>query len=152
MSDAIVGEKQGPTSCEWTPLISKAFQFEEWLMIMNNMPATAGGSFTVNLLCDMQTVFATTHDLLIFSMTVMCIAASVSVLWYSRSRMVFGVECLFCREQWLFLWKITVSSGGMLVQQLNAGDLQTERAPFDSTMVYAQNKVFDQISNFYRKS
>ncbi|XP_056600370.1 dehydrogenase/reductase SDR family member 12 isoform X1 [Triplophysa dalaica] len=35
---------------------------------------------------------------------------------------------------------ITVSSGGMLVQQLNAGDLQTERAPFDSTMVYAQNK------------
>ncbi|KAK2900540.1 hypothetical protein QQF64_015511 [Cirrhinus molitorella] len=35
---------------------------------------------------------------------------------------------------------ITVSSGGMLVQKLNIGDLQTERAPFDSTMVHAQNK------------
>jgi len=29
----------------------------------------------------------------------------------------------------------------MLVQKLNADDLQTERAPFDATMVYAQNKV-----------
>ncbi|XDV28029.1 hypothetical protein PO909_031441 [Leuciscus waleckii] len=35
---------------------------------------------------------------------------------------------------------ITVSSGGMLVQKLNADDLQTERAQFDATMVYAQNK------------
>ncbi|XP_051728458.1 dehydrogenase/reductase SDR family member 12 [Ctenopharyngodon idella] len=35
---------------------------------------------------------------------------------------------------------ITVSSGGMLVQKLNAVDLQTERAQFDGTMVYAQNK------------
>uniref|UniRef100_A0A8C1YD74 Si:ch211-165b10.3 n=3 Tax=Cyprinus carpio TaxID=7962 RepID=A0A8C1YD74_CYPCA len=35
---------------------------------------------------------------------------------------------------------ITVSSGGMLVQKLNTDDLQTERAPFDGTMVYAQNK------------
>ncbi|XP_055059477.1 dehydrogenase/reductase SDR family member 12 [Misgurnus anguillicaudatus] len=35
---------------------------------------------------------------------------------------------------------ITVSSGGMLVQKLNVEDLQTERAQFDGTMVYAQNK------------
>uniref|UniRef100_A0A8B9HAZ4 Si:ch211-165b10.3 n=1 Tax=Astyanax mexicanus TaxID=7994 RepID=A0A8B9HAZ4_ASTMX len=35
---------------------------------------------------------------------------------------------------------ITVSSGGMLVQQLNSADLQTERTAFDGTMVYAQNK------------
>ncbi|XP_002660947.4 dehydrogenase/reductase SDR family member 12 [Danio rerio] len=35
---------------------------------------------------------------------------------------------------------ITVSSGGMLVQKLNPDDLQTERAQFDATMVYAQNK------------
>ncbi|XP_007471746.1 PREDICTED: dehydrogenase/reductase SDR family member 12 [Lipotes vexillifer] len=35
---------------------------------------------------------------------------------------------------------ITVSSGGMLVQKLNADDLQSERAAFDGTMVYAQNK------------
>ncbi|XP_032150455.1 dehydrogenase/reductase SDR family member 12 isoform X2 [Sapajus apella] len=35
---------------------------------------------------------------------------------------------------------ITVSSGGMLVQKLNTDDLQSERTPFDGTMVYAQNK------------
>ncbi|EAX08888.1 dehydrogenase/reductase 12 [Homo sapiens] len=35
---------------------------------------------------------------------------------------------------------ITVSSGGMLVQKLNTNDLQSERTPFDGTMVYAQNK------------
>ncbi|XP_048108574.1 dehydrogenase/reductase SDR family member 12-like isoform X1 [Alosa alosa] len=35
---------------------------------------------------------------------------------------------------------ITVSSGGMLVQKLRIIDLQTEKRPFDSTMVYAQNK------------
>ncbi|XP_067219349.1 dehydrogenase/reductase SDR family member 12 [Chanodichthys erythropterus] len=35
---------------------------------------------------------------------------------------------------------ITVSSGGMLVQKLNTDDLQTERAQFDGTIVYAQNK------------
>ncbi|XP_032150457.1 dehydrogenase/reductase SDR family member 12 isoform X4 [Sapajus apella] len=36
--------------------------------------------------------------------------------------------------------QITVSSGGMLVQKLNTDDLQSERTPFDGTMVYAQNK------------
>ncbi|NP_001364859.1 dehydrogenase/reductase SDR family member 12 isoform 6 [Homo sapiens] len=36
--------------------------------------------------------------------------------------------------------QITVSSGGMLVQKLNTNDLQSERTPFDGTMVYAQNK------------
>ncbi|XP_006879580.1 PREDICTED: dehydrogenase/reductase SDR family member 12 [Elephantulus edwardii] len=35
---------------------------------------------------------------------------------------------------------ITVSSGGMLVQKLDTDDLQSERAAFDGTMVYAQNK------------
>ncbi len=36
---------------------------------------------------------------------------------------------------------ITVSSGGMLTQKLNLGDLQSEKmSPFDGTMVYAQNK------------
>ncbi|XP_006877000.1 PREDICTED: dehydrogenase/reductase SDR family member 12 [Chrysochloris asiatica] len=35
---------------------------------------------------------------------------------------------------------ITVSSGGMLVQKLNSSDLQSERAAFNGTMVYAQNK------------
>ncbi|XP_067014232.2 dehydrogenase/reductase SDR family member 12 isoform X2 [Anabrus simplex] len=36
---------------------------------------------------------------------------------------------------------ITVSSGGMLVQKLNAEDLQFEKMePFDGTMAYAQNK------------
>ncbi|XP_062958945.1 dehydrogenase/reductase SDR family member 12 isoform X1 [Cynocephalus volans] len=35
---------------------------------------------------------------------------------------------------------ITVSSGGMLVQKLNTSDLQSERAAFNGTMVYAQNK------------
>ena len=37
--------------------------------------------------------------------------------------------------------QITVSSGGMLVQKLRITDLQTEKRMFDSTMVYAQNKV-----------
>ncbi|KAF7239805.1 Dehydrogenase/reductase SDR family member 12 [Varanus komodoensis] len=35
---------------------------------------------------------------------------------------------------------ITVSSGGMLVQKLNASDLQSEEVAFDGMMVYAQNK------------
>ncbi|XP_064159419.1 DHRS-12_like_SDR_c-like domain-containing protein [Anguilla rostrata] len=35
---------------------------------------------------------------------------------------------------------ITVSSGGMLVQKLRTGNLQSERGPFDGTKVYAQNK------------
>ncbi|XP_054978252.1 dehydrogenase/reductase SDR family member 12 isoform X11 [Sorex araneus] len=35
---------------------------------------------------------------------------------------------------------VTVSSGGMLVQKLSTLDLQWERAAFDGTMVYAQNK------------
>ncbi|XP_018595384.2 dehydrogenase/reductase SDR family member 12 [Scleropages formosus] len=35
---------------------------------------------------------------------------------------------------------ITVSSGGMLVQRLNVGDLQFEKGTFDGTMAYAQNK------------
>ncbi|XP_055100823.1 dehydrogenase/reductase SDR family member 12 isoform X3 [Symphalangus syndactylus] len=39
---------------------------------------------------------------------------------------------------------ITVSSGGMLVQKLNTNDLQSERTPFDGTMVYAQNKVSER--------
>ncbi|XP_054978207.1 dehydrogenase/reductase SDR family member 12 isoform X3 [Sorex araneus] len=36
---------------------------------------------------------------------------------------------------------VTVSSGGMLVQKLSTLDLQWERAAFDGTMVYAQNKM-----------
>uniref|UniRef100_A0A671SSK4 Dehydrogenase/reductase SDR family member 12-like n=1 Tax=Sinocyclocheilus anshuiensis TaxID=1608454 RepID=A0A671SSK4_9TELE len=36
--------------------------------------------------------------------------------------------------------KITVSSGGMLVQKLNVEDLQFEKGSFDGTMAYAQNK------------
>ncbi|XP_067419171.1 dehydrogenase/reductase SDR family member 12 isoform X2 [Emydura macquarii macquarii] len=35
---------------------------------------------------------------------------------------------------------ITVSSGGMLVQKLDASDLQSANVTFDGTMVYAQNK------------
>ncbi|KAJ8368399.1 hypothetical protein SKAU_G00084270 [Synaphobranchus kaupii] len=35
---------------------------------------------------------------------------------------------------------ITVSSGGMLVQKLRTGNLQSERGQFDGTKVYAQNK------------
>lgn len=35
---------------------------------------------------------------------------------------------------------ITVSSGGMLVQKLNADDLQFEKGTFEGAMVYAQNK------------
>ncbi|CAI5694610.1 unnamed protein product [Oreochromis niloticus] len=35
---------------------------------------------------------------------------------------------------------ITVSSGGMLVQKLRTGNLQSERGRYDSTMVYAQHK------------
>ncbi|XP_061073414.1 DHRS-12_like_SDR_c-like domain-containing protein [Conger conger] len=35
---------------------------------------------------------------------------------------------------------ITVSSGGMLVQKLRTGNLQSERGRFDGTKVYAQNK------------
>ena len=35
---------------------------------------------------------------------------------------------------------ITVSSGGMLTNKLDADDLQCEKKSFDGTMVYAQNK------------
>ncbi|KAM8857476.1 dehydrogenase/reductase SDR family member 12 [Synchiropus picturatus] len=35
---------------------------------------------------------------------------------------------------------VTVSSGGMLTQKLNVDDLQFEKATFDGTMAYAQNK------------
>ncbi|XP_040281983.1 dehydrogenase/reductase SDR family member 12 isoform X1 [Bufo bufo] len=35
---------------------------------------------------------------------------------------------------------VTVSSGGMLVQKLDVSDLQFEKATFDGTMAYAQNK------------
>ncbi|XP_028992816.1 dehydrogenase/reductase SDR family member 12 [Betta splendens] len=35
---------------------------------------------------------------------------------------------------------VTVSSGGMLTQKLNADDLQFEKGSFDGTMAYAQNK------------
>ncbi|XP_062328660.1 DHRS-12_like_SDR_c-like domain-containing protein isoform X2 [Osmerus eperlanus] len=35
---------------------------------------------------------------------------------------------------------VTVSSGGMLVQKLRSGNLQSERGHYDGTMVYAQNK------------
>ncbi|KAK1900494.1 Dehydrogenase/reductase SDR family member 12 [Dissostichus eleginoides] len=41
---------------------------------------------------------------------------------------------------------ITVSSGGMLVQKLRTGNLQSERGRFDGTMVYAQHKVKTLIS------
>lgn len=37
--------------------------------------------------------------------------------------------------------QITVSSGGMLVQKLRTGNLQSDRGRFDGTMVYAQHKV-----------
>lgn len=37
--------------------------------------------------------------------------------------------------------QITVSSGGMLVQKLRTGNLQSERGRYDGTMVYAQHKV-----------
>uniref|UniRef100_A0A8C6U3X9 Si:ch211-165b10.3 n=1 Tax=Neogobius melanostomus TaxID=47308 RepID=A0A8C6U3X9_9GOBI len=37
---------------------------------------------------------------------------------------------------------ITVSSGGMLVQNLKADDLQSEKGHFDGVMVYTQNKTF----------
>uniref|UniRef100_A0A8C7URI6 Si:ch211-165b10.3 n=1 Tax=Oncorhynchus mykiss TaxID=8022 RepID=A0A8C7URI6_ONCMY len=36
--------------------------------------------------------------------------------------------------------KITVTSGGMLVQKLQPDDLQSAKGSFDGTMVYAQNK------------
>ncbi|XP_044144042.1 dehydrogenase/reductase SDR family member 12 isoform X3 [Bufo gargarizans] len=36
---------------------------------------------------------------------------------------------------------VTVSSGGMLVQKLDVSDLQFEKATFDGTMAYAQNKI-----------
>ncbi|CAL8337809.1 unnamed protein product [Boreogadus saida] len=36
---------------------------------------------------------------------------------------------------------VTVSSGGMLVQKLRTGNLQTDRGRYDGAMVYAQNKV-----------
>ncbi|CAF89091.1 unnamed protein product, partial [Tetraodon nigroviridis] len=36
---------------------------------------------------------------------------------------------------------ITVSSGGMLVQKLRIGNLQSERGRYDGAMVYAQHKV-----------
>ncbi|XP_056466705.1 DHRS-12_like_SDR_c-like domain-containing protein [Gadus chalcogrammus] len=35
---------------------------------------------------------------------------------------------------------VTVSSGGMLVQKLRTGNLQTDRGRYDGAMVYAQNK------------
>ncbi|XP_059369847.1 dehydrogenase/reductase SDR family member 12-like [Carassius carassius] len=35
---------------------------------------------------------------------------------------------------------ITVSSGGMLLQKLRTGNLQSQRGRYDGTMVYAQNK------------
>ncbi|TSZ12222.1 Dehydrogenase/reductase SDR family member 12 [Bagarius yarrelli] len=35
---------------------------------------------------------------------------------------------------------ITVTSGGMLVQKLRTGNLQSQRGRYDGTMVYAQNK------------
>ncbi|TNN01280.1 hypothetical protein fugu_010662 [Takifugu bimaculatus] len=38
---------------------------------------------------------------------------------------------------------ITVSSGGMLVQKLRIGNLQSERGRYDGAMVYAQHKVRD---------
>uniref|UniRef100_A0A3Q2Y659 Dehydrogenase/reductase 12-like a n=1 Tax=Hippocampus comes TaxID=109280 RepID=A0A3Q2Y659_HIPCM len=38
------------------------------------------------------------------------------------------------------LVQITVSSGGMLVQKLRIGNLQSERGRYDGTMVYAQHK------------
>lgn len=37
--------------------------------------------------------------------------------------------------------QITVSSGGMLVQKLRTGNLQSDRGRYDGTMVYAQHKV-----------
>jgi hypothetical protein len=44
-------------------------------------------------------------------------------------------------KQLLMLFKITVSSGGMLVQKLNSTDLNSEKmTKFDGTMIYAQNK------------
>lgn len=39
--------------------------------------------------------------------------------------------------------QVTVSSGGMLTQKLNADDLQFEKGAFDGTAAYAQNKVRD---------
>lgn len=42
---------------------------------------------------------------------------------------------------WCCLLQVTVSSGGMLTQKLNVDDLQFEKATFDGTMAYAQNKV-----------
>lgn len=44
------------------------------------------------------------------------------------------------------LSQITVSSGGMLVQKLRTGNLQSERGRFDGTMVYAQHKVIHRDS------
>ncbi|KAM9192764.1 LOW QUALITY PROTEIN: dehydrogenase/reductase SDR family member 12 [Dugong dugon] len=41
---------------------------------------------------------------------------------------------------------VTVSSEGMLVQKLNTDDLQSERMAFNGTVVYAENKVNEVIS------
>lgn len=43
--------------------------------------------------------------------------------------------------------QITVSSGGMLVQKLRTGNLQSERGRYDGTMVYAQHKVRTEREN-----
>ncbi|XP_064639734.1 dehydrogenase/reductase SDR family member 12-like [Lineus longissimus] len=52
---------------------------------------------------------------------------------------------------------VTVSSGGMLVQQLNIDDIQFEKMkPFDGTMAYAQNKrqqvvMMEELTKKYPK-
>lgn len=44
--------------------------------------------------------------------------------------------------QWMSVSQITVTSGGMLVQKLRTGNLQSQIGRYDGTMVYAQNKVY----------
>uniref|UniRef100_A0A3Q2W550 Dehydrogenase/reductase 12-like a n=1 Tax=Haplochromis burtoni TaxID=8153 RepID=A0A3Q2W550_HAPBU len=47
---------------------------------------------------------------------------------------------------------ITVSSGGMLVQKLRTGNLQSERGRYDGTMVYAQHKVRSELEASARQN
>uniref|UniRef100_A0A673HXA8 Dehydrogenase/reductase SDR family member 12-like n=1 Tax=Sinocyclocheilus rhinocerous TaxID=307959 RepID=A0A673HXA8_9TELE len=69
----------------------------------------------------------------------------VSMIFHSKLMLLFTVYILI-KSLIPLLEKspdprvITVSSGGMLVQKLRTGNLQSQRGRYDGTMVYAQNK------------
>lgn len=71
----------------------------------------------------------------------LCWRRALSPEWWVNQRLRVTDGGQTVGQHLSHLLQITVSSGGMLVQKLRTGNLQSQMGRYDGTMVYAQNKV-----------